>query len=40
MCPGSDFEMCLPRLDSIDIACKCFVGEDSYIAKMLLALPE
>ena len=29
MCPVSDFEMCLPILDSIDISCKCFLGEDS-----------
>ena len=38
MCPLSDFEMCLPSLDSIDISCKCFVGEDSYIAKNAFSL--
>ena len=29
MCPVCDFEMCFPILDSIDISCKCCVGEDS-----------
>ena len=29
MCPACDFDMCFPILDSIDISCKCFVGEDS-----------
>ena len=29
MCPVCDFEMCFPILDSIDISCKCLVGEDS-----------
>ena len=29
MCPVCDFEMCFPILDSVDISCKCFVGEDS-----------
>ena len=29
MCPVCDFEMCFPILDSIDISCKCCVGEHS-----------
>ena len=29
MCYVCDFDMCFPHLDSVDISCKCSVGEDS-----------
>ena len=29
MCPVCDFDMCFPILDTLDISCKCCVGEDS-----------
>ena len=29
MCYVCDFDMCFPHLDSVNISCQCFVGEDS-----------
>ena len=29
MCYVCDFDMCFPHLDSVDISCKCSVGEVS-----------